>query len=396
MRGIEFSGGAKAQCRLVSRRNATGGSLGLDPIPATLHAARPWLPPLRHNPVARLAETKRHWAKAPRKLKLALPVALIIACAWGQADPVAAGIEAYSRGDYQLAERELRKASGAQAPAFLAMTLAATNRCDEALPGLKSAFAGAADGTRRLAGLALAQCHLSASRFDEAAPVIAALPKDADSLYLAARLHMRAWNEALRDLYKVAPGSYRVNQISGEILETQGQFTSAAAEYRKAIEKNPEALSLHFRLGRALLMSTHSAGTFDEARKEFEAELTRNPRDAVGHYQIAQIDLAQERGTAAAARLEQALAIDPAFPEALIALGKLRVAEKRNDDAIRLLRRAAELQPKSEAVHYNLMLAYRNAGRTDDARREKALLDAIQKPPEGEFSDFLKKLGEKK
>ena len=79
----------------------------------------------------------------------------------------------------------------------------------------------------------------------------------------------------------------------------------------------------------------------------------------------------------------------------MIALGKLRIAEKKNDEAIRLLTRAAELQPKSEAVHYNLMLAYRNAGRADDARREKALLDAIQKPPEGEFSDFLKKLGEK-
>ena len=316
-------------------------------------------------------------------------------CLWAQ-DPLASGLDAYSRGDYPSAERELRKATGPKAQAFLAMTVAATGRCDEALPGLKAAFAASPDATQRLAGLALAQCHLAASRFEDAAPVIAALPKDADSLYLAARLHMRAWNDALRDLYKVAPGSYRVNQISGEILETQGQFAAAAAEYRKAIEKNPEALSLHFRLGRALLMSTHSSSTFDEARREFEAELARNPRDAVAHYQIAQIFLAEDHGKEAAARLEQALSIDPRFPEALIALGKLRVAEKRNDDAIALLTKAAELQPKSEAVHYNLMLAYRNAGRIEDARKEKAALDAIQKPPEGEFSDFLKKLGEKK
>jgi len=316
---------------------------------------------------------------------------VLAACACAQPDALMQGIAAYSKGDYPVAERELRKASGPQARAFLALTLAATNRCEDALPALKEAFP-----TQRLAGLALAQCHLNASRFDEAAIVLAQLPKDADSLYLAARLHMRAWNEALRDLYKVAPGSYRVNQISGEILETQGQFSEAAAEYRKAIEKNPEALSLHFRLGRALLMSTHSPSTFDEARKEFEAELARNPRDAVAHYQIAQVLLAQEKVAEAAARLELALTIEPAFPEALIALGKLRVADKRNDDAIRLLTRAAELQPKSEAVHYNLMLAYRNAGRLEDARKEKALLDTIQKPPDGEFSDFLKKLGEKK
>ena len=316
---------------------------------------------------------------------------LVSICVWAQIEPLAAGIEAYSKGDYAAAERELRKASGAQAKAFLALTLAATNRCEEALPALREAAP-----TQRLAALALVQCHLNASRFDEASAVLEKMPKDADSLYLAARLHMRAWNESLRDLYKVAPGSYRVNQISGEILETQGQFAEAAAEYRKAIAKNPEALSLHFRLGRALLMSTHSSSTFEEARKEFELELARNPRDAVAHYQIAQILLAQNKGAEAAVKLELALAIEPAFPEALIALGKLRVAEKRNDDAIMLLTRAAELQPKSEAVHYNLMLAYRNAGRLDDARREKVALDAIQKPPEGEFSDFLKKLGEKK
>ena len=41
------------------------------------------------------------------------------------------------------------------------------------------------------------------------------------------------------------------------------------------------------------------------------------------------------------------------------------------------------------------MMAYRNAGDMDEARREKAELDELQKAPEGEFTDFLKKLGEK-
>ena len=53
------------------------------------------------------------------------------------------------------------------------------------------------------------------------------------------------------------------------------------------------------------------------------------------------------------------------------------------------------LMPKSESAHYSLMMAYRNAGRMADAKREKAELDKLQKPPEGEFTEFLKKLGEK-
>jgi len=316
-----------------------------------------------------------------------------------QSDPLIAGMKAYARGDYPAAERELRRSQDPQAITFLALTLAATNRCDEAMPSLAKGFNSAESSTQRLAGLAVAQCHISAARFDEATPILSQLkakfPGDADVLYVSARLHMRAWNDALYQLYKASPSSYRVNQISGEILETQGQFAAAASEYRKAIEKNPEGLNLHFRLGRALLMSSHEPATLETALHEFEAELAHNPRDAVAHYQIAQILLAQDKVTEASARLERALQLDENFPEALVALGKQRLTDKRNEDAVRLLSRAAELQPKSETAHYNLMLAYRNAGRLDDARREKDKLEAIQKPPDGGFTDFLKKLGEK-
>ncbi len=41
-------------------------------------------------------------------------------------------------------------------------------------------------------------------------------------------------------------------------------------------------------------------------------------------------------------------------------------------------------------------MAYRNAGRPVDAQREKAEIEKLQKPPEGEFTDFLKRLGDKK
>ena len=60
-----------------------------------------------------------------------------------------------------------------------------------------------------------------------------------------------------------------------------------------------------------------------------------------------------------------------------------------------LLSRAAALQPNNEAAHYGLLTAYRDSGQMDRAKEEKAILDRLQKPPEGEFSDFLKKLGEK-
>jgi hypothetical protein len=40
------------------------------------------------------------------------------------------------------------------------------------------------------------------------------------------------------------------------------------------------------------------------------------------------------------------------------------------------------------------MIAYRNAGRTAEAMQAKETLEKLQRPPEGEFTDFLRRLGE--
>ena len=251
----------------------------------------------------------------------------------------------------------------------------------------------------RLAGLALAQCRIAAKQFDTAGPVVAQLerdfPSDPDVLYVAANYHLKAWNDAIYRMYQKAPASYRVDQLSAEVFETQGKFTEAIAEYRKALGKNPKAINLHYRLGRALLQQSHDPAALEQAREEFAAELALNPADAVAEFQVAQILATQGKKADAAGHFERAAQLRPDFPEALVAVAKIRSDSKRYDDAIQLLERAVKLQPRGEIAHYNLMMAYRNAGRAADAQREKAELDRLQKPPEGEFTDFLKRLGEK-
>jgi len=328
---------------------------------------------------------------------------LFSALVFAQSDPLVQGLEAFHKGDYAQAElgfrAVLKNGQDQRASAFLALTLAATNRCAEAEPELvKSSTSHDAD-IQRLSGLALAQCRIEGDRLDDAAAILTRLrvanPADADVLYETARLHMRAWNDSIRQLYEKAPSSFRVNQLSGEILETQGQFAEAVIEYRKAIAKNPQALNLHFRLARATLMSSHTPESLDAAMKELDAELALNPKDSVAIYQESQIYLNRQEPEQAEASLQRALDINPSFPEALIALGKLRLDGKKYADSIALLQKAVNLMPRSESAHYSLMMAYRNAGRMADAKREKAELDKLQKPPEGEFTEFLKKLGEK-
>jgi len=328
-------------------------------------------------------------------------ISLLGLCAilgWAQSDAFLTGLKAFHAGDYAAAERDFRRSTEPGAPAFLAITLAATGRCAQAEPELRNALAANTGDVYKLAGLAFVQCRIAESRFEEAASVMgqvrARFPEDAEALYLAARLEMRQWNDTIYQLYRSAPGSFRVNQISGEVLETQGRFAEATAEYRKALAKNPKAIALHYRLGRALLMTSHDADALASALKEFQAELALNPYDAVAEYQVAQILQAQAKPGDAAAGYERAIALDSRFVEPLIGLGKLRMEQEKHGDAIPLLLRAVSLAPANESAHYNLMMAYRKTGRQEDALREKAELDKLQKTPEGEFTDFLKKLGE--
>src|SRR5947209_5421322 len=146
----------------------------------------------------------------------AIKLLLFAAVAYAQTDALTTGLDAFHRGDYISAERELKESNDPRAPAFLALTLAATGKCNAAAPGLSKAFESPDADLSRMGGLALAQCDIAGGRFDEASPVVSKLiaryPSDADVLYQAARLHMRAWNDMVYQLYKKAPSSFRVNQ----------------------------------------------------------------------------------------------------------------------------------------------------------------------------------------
>jgi tetratricopeptide (TPR) repeat protein len=299
------------------------------------------------------------------------------------------GIAEFHKGDYEAAKRTLRLLPASETrDVFLAMSQAATGECAGAMPVLGRSYGK--PELRRLASLALVQCLVAEERIADALPVLARLesefPSDADVLYQSARLHMRAFNDAVNRMFQRTPASYRVNQLSGEIFELQGRTQEAIGEYRKAIAKNPKAVNLHYRLGRALALESR----YDEALREFEAELALNPPDALAEYQVAQILAVRQRPAEAPERFERALKLKPGFVEAMVALAKLRPAS-----AVALLEKATALAPRNESARYSLMIAYRNAGRLEDAQKQKAELDKLQKPPEGEFTEFLKKLGEK-
>jgi tetratricopeptide (TPR) repeat protein len=302
------------------------------------------------------------------------------------------GISAFNAGRYSEAKKQLEAAdkSDQTAQLFLALSKAATGDCAAALPILLH------EPVDRLAGIAAIKCYSNTGDISREFSLLSRLeqqfPNDADVLYLSAKQHMKAFNDATFAMFQRTPSSYRVHELSAEIFEVQNRFDDAISEYRKAIELNPRAPDLHFRLGRALLLQNHNPETLEQAASEFRSELGLSPEDASCEFQLGQIAQVETKSEDAKGHFERALKLSPDFVQALIALGKL---EKDSSRAVELLGKAANLEPKNETAHYALMTAYRDSGQMDKAKAEKAILDKLQKPADGEFSDFLKKLGEK-
>lgn len=313
------------------------------------------------------------------------------------------GIKAFSEGRYRLALEKLKTASqtpsDSTAHVYLSLTYAALGDCKAALPGLTEYARGGDVPLSKMAGLAAVNCYAAENDFGRVFSVLQSLeerfPNDADVLYVTAKQHMKAFNDATFAMFQRTPASYRVHELSAEIFEVQNRFPEAVAEYRKAIEGNPSAPELHYRLGRSILLGAHTPEALQQAKQEFLNELKVSPEDAACEFQIGQISLAEGNSAAARPHFDRALSLSPEFVDALVALGKIDAQEKQYPQAISLFKRAVAKEPSNERAHYALLTAYRDSGELEKAKQEKTILDRLQKPKEGEFTDFLKRLGEK-
>lgn len=313
------------------------------------------------------------------------------------------GVQLFEQGQYTQALRQLEpvaRSGDETARVYLALTQAAVNKCNDALPVLARESLSHNVRLERLAAITATRCYAATGHMAEAITTAERLkqrfPADADILYLAAETEMKAFNDTTYAMFQHTPSSYRVHELSARIFEVQNRFGDAASEYRKAIELSPTAPDLHYRLGRAILLASHSPEAMQEAAASFAAELKISPEDSASEFQLGQIAQAQAQNAQAERRFARALEVSPGFVPAMVGLAGCYANDHDTAHAIVLLTRAVQLEPANEPAHYALLTVYRNAGEMDKARAEKAELDRLRKPPEGEFSEFLKKLGDSK
>ncbi|MEO8659906.1 MAG: tetratricopeptide repeat protein [Bryobacteraceae bacterium] len=253
-----------------------------------------------------------------------------------------------------------------------------TGRCPEALPQAMKAYTRAADvDLKWRIGSAGVRCAMALNKTSDAADFIQALnrsfPKDPDVLYLTVHTYSDLSIRASQELLFTSPASHQVRQLNAEAWEMQGKWDEAAEEYKAISAENPKLPGLHYRLGRLILSKPQTATTVQDAKKEFEEELKLDPANAGAEYVLG--ELAREDGEmpVAIGHFAKAARLEPGFADAHIGLGRALIGAERGAEAVAPLEQALKLQPANPAVHYNLAIAYKRAGREEDSLREAKL-----------------------
>ena len=153
----------------------------------------------------------------------------------------------------------------------------------------------------------------------------------------------------------------------GRADETRGRHAEARRAYTAALEGTLAGRHvLHVAVGRL----AHVEGDVDAAIDAFGHAVRLNPNDSLLHRELAGAYAAAGRIDEAFAELVAALLIDPRDADAMAAAGQLFLDHDRAADAVRVLRRAIEVNPDRVSAHYALAMALSRSGRAEEAARQ--------------------------
>ena len=146
-------------------------------------------------------------------------------------------------------------------------------------------------------------------------------------------------------------------------LEKKGQRSAAIAEWKKALELDPEDAKANYNLGLDLTRD----GRLDEAIPHFEKAVLADPRFAEGHSNLG-IARAQKGEVDEAIRhFQKAVEAVPDFADAHNNLGLALLQKGKVDEAIPHFQKAAEVKPDFADAQNNLGIALLQKGKVNEA-----------------------------
>ena len=211
--------------------------------------------------------------------------------------------------------------------------------------------------------------------------------QNTDIIFLMARLSMMQsyFEDAIQVLeegVKIDPKRADLHAALGESYFTVGKVDRATQEFDTLIQLDPSARSYAF-----MGLCYRHLGRFDDAKRYFNLGLKSDPRSASCLFNLGYIENKQGNYTAAEKFLAQAIEVDPDYGDALYELAGVKMAQKKYEEALPLLRKCAKLgggqssQAYSQEVYYKLAVAERNLHQADAAQRDLKIFETLSKDP---------------
>jgi superkiller protein 3 len=257
-----------------------------------------------------------------------------------------------------------------------------SNQFQKAVPHLKLALQqndSDAESTQLLAlsYFAVAEYAAAIPLFEKLGPQ---LPKNStDGAYLLASCYVmtQRWDDARKtfaNVFSVPPDSAVAYLMFAKFLVRQRLEDRAVPEIQTALQRDPRLAMAHFLLGEIDLYKGDAAAAVEELNQE----VAINPSVWLVYWRLGDAYVRLEKYEDAEKVLKEAIWLNETSSGAYILLGQ--VALKRGDPgmAAGVLERAVKLDPQNDYVHYFLGKAYQGLGRTADANRHFAIAKQLR------------------
>jgi tetratricopeptide (TPR) repeat protein len=241
------------------------------------------------------------------------------------------------------------------------------------------------------ASVYLARSHFELGSYEESIALLRSPDRLAghqlEALFWAGKSYQELAALTLQRMIDIDPVSYRVHQMSGELLEDKRKYAEAIDAYQKALKQSPDLMGIRFSIGNAYWKMQN----LDEALVWLKDELTRNPYHTLANSKLGGIYLAKGNTEQAIPFLERAAQANPGLLVAQQDLAKAYTNQGRHEEAIAKLKIVAEADPEDESIRYLLSAAYKKVGKLDAAEAELKVFTQLRAEKSRKRQEYLQK-----
>ncbi len=262
---------------------------------------------------------------------------------------------------------------------YLGVFLFQSNHISEARTALQQATeqaSGNADAWMWLGTVDMATGHpeLAVISFDKAATLS---PDDLNLLELRGRAHNQVAHDSYARMARLDPNSWHVHRVQAQLYADEAKHTEAIAEYKAALQQQPENPDLYEALGDEYRASSQ----MENARTAYQKELQLAPSNPIALYNAGSVEVELGNGQAGVKLLKQMVALYPGSPVAEYYLGRGLTLTGQDEESATWFAKSAAADPDGEIGKrslYELSRVDRKLHRAADAEQALAGYNKIR------------------